>query len=363
MLKKVAIGIGIVAALLLLAGVAAALLIDVNRYKPTLERMVTDATGRKLTIDGPLSLRMFPRLGVALPKSTLSGPGGNGAFASLSSASVAVAWLPLLTGRIVVDQVNVNGLQAALERRADGRSNIDDLLQRQKAAPKASSGTESSAISVSIRGISLNDANLSLRSADGSTIVAVEAECGTRRHRRHRLQAGSDFLIGEVEQAGVGCRPDADCRDADGCGQQPLRRTRSRGVGKGHFRPATDGNQAGRRARGLAAARRRRREAGVRLDLAGHATARAARHRRRDQREGAGLRSHDCRNLQARCRLAAHRGKADEPAASKSGRDDLRVPAPGRRRQLAASERTAEGDQALAQRQRLDRSQARASPR
>lgn len=98
MLRKVAIGIGIVAALLLLAGVAAALLVDVNRYKPTLERMVADATGRKLTIDGRLSLQMFPRLGVALPKSTLSGPGGNGAFASLSSASVAVAWLPLLTG-------------------------------------------------------------------------------------------------------------------------------------------------------------------------------------------------------------------------------------------------------------------------
>ena len=76
MLKKVAIGIGIVAALSLLAGVAAASLIDVNRYKPALERMVTDATGRKLTIDGPLSLRMFPRLGVALPKSSLSGPGG-----------------------------------------------------------------------------------------------------------------------------------------------------------------------------------------------------------------------------------------------------------------------------------------------
>ena len=110
MLKKVAIGIGIVAALLLLAGVAAALLVDVNRYKPTLERMVTDATGRKLTIDGRLSLQMFPRLGVALPKSTLSGPGGNGAFASLSSASVAVAWLPLLTGRIVVDQVNCERL-------------------------------------------------------------------------------------------------------------------------------------------------------------------------------------------------------------------------------------------------------------
>ena len=280
MLKKVAIGIGIVAALLLLAGVAAALLIDVNRYKPTLERMVTDATGRKLTIDGRLSLQMFPRLGVALPKSMLSGPGGNGAFASLSSASVAVAWLPLLTGRVVVDQVNVNGLQAALERRADGRSNIDDLLQRRKAAPKASSDCESSAISVSIRGISLNDANLSLRSADGSTIVLSKLNLEVDDI------AATDYRPVRLSSSVKSSKP-AVVADLTLTAEMLMDAANSRygvrdldGVGKGHFRPATDGDQAGRGARGLAAARRRRREARVRLDLAGHTTARAARHQR-----------------------------------------------------------------------------------
>jgi AsmA protein len=171
MLKKLAIGIGIVAALLLLAGVAAALLVDVNSYKPTIERMVTDATGRKLSIDGPLSLRLFPRLGVALPKSTLSEQGGELAFASLSSASIAVAWLPLLGGRIVIDQLSVNGLQAAVERQADGRSNIDDLLQRRTNAPEGKGDKESTGTSVAIRGVAVNDAKLSLRSADGSTIA------------------------------------------------------------------------------------------------------------------------------------------------------------------------------------------------
>ena len=172
MLKKVAIGVGIVAALLLLAGVATALLVDVNSYKPTIERMVSDATGRKLTIDGSLSLRLFPRLGVALPKSTLSEQGGDRAFASFSSASVVVAWLPLLRGGIVIDQVSINGLQATVERKVDGRTSIDDLLRRRQDVPDAKSNTsESKATSVSIRAIALNDANLTLRSADGSTIT------------------------------------------------------------------------------------------------------------------------------------------------------------------------------------------------
>ncbi len=172
MLKKVAIGVGIVAALLLLAGVAAALLVDVNSYKPTIERRVAETTGRKLTIDGPLSLRLFPRLGVVVPKSTLSEQGGDGVFASLSSASVAVAWLPLLGGQIVIDQVSLNGLQATVERKVDGRTSIDDLLRRREDAPKPKGDTsESKATSVSIRGIALNDANLTLRLADGNTIT------------------------------------------------------------------------------------------------------------------------------------------------------------------------------------------------
>ena len=113
----------------------------------------------------------FHASGLALPKSTLSEQGGDLAFASLSSASVAVAWLPLLGGQIVIDQVTVNGLQATVERQADGRSNIDDLLQRGKDAPKGKGDKESKGSSVSIRGIALNDAKLSLRSADGSTIA------------------------------------------------------------------------------------------------------------------------------------------------------------------------------------------------
>ena len=77
----------------------------------------------------------------------------------------------MLSGRVVVDQVDIDGLQAAIERRADGRSSVDDLVQRRKGAPEMSSGAESSAIGVSIRGVSLRNASLSVRAADGSTLA------------------------------------------------------------------------------------------------------------------------------------------------------------------------------------------------
>jgi AsmA protein len=211
MLKKVAIGVGIVAALLLLAGVAAALLVDVNSYKPTIERRVAETTGRKLTIDGPLSLRLFPRLALVVPKSTLSEQGGDRAFASLSSASVAIAWLPLLGGQIVIDQVSLNGLKATLERKIDGRTSIDDLLRRRDDVPKPKGDTsESKATSVSIRGIALNDANLTLRSADGSTITLSKLDLevddlGAADYKPVQVSASV------ADQAGSGCRPDVGC--------------------------------------------------------------------------------------------------------------------------------------------------------
>ena len=162
MLKKLAIGIGIVAA----CCCSPASPPRSDRCQPL--QAGVGAHGRRR--NRPQADDRWPVVVAAVsaprgraPEKRAVRAGWDGAFASLSSASVAVAWLPLLTGRIVIDQVNVDGLQAALERRGDGRSNIDDLLQRQKAAPKASSDSESSAISVSIRGISLNDANLSLR--------------------------------------------------------------------------------------------------------------------------------------------------------------------------------------------------------
>ena len=280
MLKKVAIGIGIVAALLLLAGVAAALLIDVNRYKPTLERMVADATGRKLDDRWPVVAAAVsaPRGGAAEKHAVRAG----------WRRCVCVAVVGKRCGRLAALADGANRHRSGQRERLAGSARAPSRRPQQHRRSAAASkgcaqGVERHRIERDQR---VDSRHFPERRESVVAFCrrqhdrAVESGSGTRRHRRRRLQAGSDFLIGEVEQAGVGCRPDADRRDAGGCGQQPLRRARSHGVGEGHFRPAADGDQAGHGARSLAAAKRRRREAGARLDIAGHTTARAARHQR-----------------------------------------------------------------------------------
>lgn len=137
MFKKILIGLGVVVAVIALALVALVLFVDVNQYKPQIEAAVKDRAGRTLKIDGDLRLSVFPRIALALPKTTLSNLAGDRVSASLASARVSVALLPLLSGRIEVGRVTVDGLTATIERRKDGSTNLDDLIRPETAKSPA----------------------------------------------------------------------------------------------------------------------------------------------------------------------------------------------------------------------------------
>jgi AsmA protein len=127
MLKKILIGLAVLL-LVLIAAVAVLLAtFDVDRYKPRLEQVAHDKLNRTLKLDGRLSLSVFPTIALALPHTTLSERGSDAPFLSLDRARVSLAVLPLLSGRVEAGTASLYGLQATIERRADGTSNIDDL--------------------------------------------------------------------------------------------------------------------------------------------------------------------------------------------------------------------------------------------
>lgn len=101
---------------------------DANAHKPMLVEAVHKATQRTLAIPGPVSLALFPSLGVKVGEVTLSERGSAERFASLDSAHVSLALWPLLKREVVVDRLAVRGLKARLVRFKDGKLNIDDLL-------------------------------------------------------------------------------------------------------------------------------------------------------------------------------------------------------------------------------------------
>ncbi len=186
-LKYALIALG--ALLVLVAGalVYIAITFDPNDYREDLQRLVADRTGRTLTLAGDLRLTVFPKIGVGLGATTLSEAGSEQAFAEVRDLRVALAVLPLLRGRVVVDEIVVDGRQARLVQRADGTRNIDDLLAPREAPAPAEAADEAGdeskpPIELDIEGVRLTDAALTfVDEAAGRSVVASALSLTTGR--------------------------------------------------------------------------------------------------------------------------------------------------------------------------------------
>ena len=116
------------ALVILLAGAitAAVFVIDpASIVRSELIRQVKANTGRDLSITGQPSLTFFPSIGVSLPNIAISSPPGMQDTPTIRAdqLNVAVAMLPLLEGRIVVEQLSLNRPIIDLHVDKSGRRN------------------------------------------------------------------------------------------------------------------------------------------------------------------------------------------------------------------------------------------------
>src|SRR5512135_1581975 len=84
-----------------------ALTFDPNAYKPKIIQAVKESKQRTLKLDGDIKLTFFPSIGASLGKVSLSEFQSEQEFASIESAKVSLALLPLLSKQVVVDEVAV----------------------------------------------------------------------------------------------------------------------------------------------------------------------------------------------------------------------------------------------------------------
>jgi uncharacterized protein involved in outer membrane biogenesis len=120
---------GLVVVLLLLVAVIAATF-NPNDYKQQIIDLVKEKKDRTLTIEGDITLSFWPKIGADLGKVAISEHKGSAEFASINSAKVALAVLPLLKKELVVDTIYVDGAKANIVKYKDGSTNFDDLLSK-----------------------------------------------------------------------------------------------------------------------------------------------------------------------------------------------------------------------------------------
>src|SRR5512137_472710 len=125
----------VIAALLLIP-----LFVDVEKYKPEIEKQVSSAVGRPFAIKGPLKLSVFPWAGVAFSDLRLGSPAGykEPDFLIVKSFDVRMKLLPLLSKDVQVQRFVIEGLKLVLEKDKAGRGNWEGWgAPQEKAAPKA----------------------------------------------------------------------------------------------------------------------------------------------------------------------------------------------------------------------------------
>ncbi|MGH9670465.1 MAG: AsmA family protein [Terriglobales bacterium] len=139
--KKVLILAGVVVAVLLLAVIALPFLVDVDRYRPTIQSEMRSALGREVQI-GKLGFSPLSGGISAEEISIADDPAFSQApFVRAKSLTVGVDLMPLILSRSLhVRELTIQEAEVTLLRNPAGKWNFSTLGSREKAAPSSAGG-------------------------------------------------------------------------------------------------------------------------------------------------------------------------------------------------------------------------------
>src|SRR5262245_49460787 len=216
-LKYVLYAVGALIVLVLVAIGIVFAVFDPNDYKPQIVQLVKERTGRTLTISGDIRLKIFPKIGAAVGKTTLSERNSEKLFAGVDEAQVYVALIPLFSRQMVVDQVRLDGLRADLIKHKDGTSNFSDLTgseaaekktpERARPEPPRTPAEAKAGVKLDVSGVRITNSRVTWRdetSGNDLAIEVVELKTGRLADR-----VPSPF---ELDVALKGVKPKADLR-------------------------------------------------------------------------------------------------------------------------------------------------------
>ena len=198
LLKILGFAAGALMAVLLLVVIGIYVSFDGPRLKAEAARVVLERYQRTLSIDGHVTLSLWPNIGVNLGKLTLSERNSADEFAHIDSLRVAVAVMPLLSHRLDIREVDIDGLRLNLSKNKKGQLNVADLLTGDPvpAAPAASSGVGINLPALDVRGVRIANANVLWRD-DTSNTTQQLSHLNLSSGRIH-ADASADRLLAEA---------------------------------------------------------------------------------------------------------------------------------------------------------------------
>ncbi len=180
--KRIVVLIGGLFILLILAIVLIPFLVDVNRYKPHIEKQVSQATGHEFTLGGDLKLSLFPWVGISFSDLHFGNPEGFSEkdMVTVEEFRAKVKVLPLLSKKIEVKEFILNGARIVLETREDGTTGWQDLLEKDQSSqapepePQPQETTEGG-------GLPITDLNVAEFAVTNSSLLWLDSKNNVRK--------------------------------------------------------------------------------------------------------------------------------------------------------------------------------------
>jgi AsmA protein len=176
-LTKLVLGlVALVVILIASAGILLGVFFEPNDYKADIEALALEKAGLELSIDGDIGWSVFPWLGLEIGQVKLQYP-QQPALASLEQAQVSVKLLPLLSRKVEMSNITVDGLDLNLVQAADGSNNWS-LPGTQPAAPDAAdeggSTDAGAAVALDIESIAVTNGRISYADLKADSRVRLQ---------------------------------------------------------------------------------------------------------------------------------------------------------------------------------------------
>ena len=169
-MKKFLIAIVVLVVLLVGAVLVVPGLIPWDNYKGEIAEMARDATGREVRIDGPIKLSVLPRVELQVGRTSLANAEGAAEpnMVELAELRLALQVMPLITGRVAVDEFVLINPVIHLEIDKDGRPNWEFQGTAAAEKPAATSGATQPSAPSGDGGLGIADLQLGdVRIVDG----------------------------------------------------------------------------------------------------------------------------------------------------------------------------------------------------
>jgi len=172
LLKWIVIGLVAIVVAVVVAGYAVLSTLDIEQYRGVIEAKAEEATGRKLTVAGPMDLAVSWTPAVSVEDVSFANAdwGSRPEMVTMKRFELEVAVLPLLSGEVQVNRVVLVEPDILLETNGEGAGNWTLALEEAGGTAPAPSGEGEGEALVklqSIGGVRIENGKLTYR--DGAT--------------------------------------------------------------------------------------------------------------------------------------------------------------------------------------------------